>query len=433
MNKIIFRSVCLAAAMLVFLTCKAFGESVILTPGKLPKIMVQSPPLSNSVTFSGNCTAEDLSTLRKLPSTVKQLDLSELKIEGDSLPALSLFNTAIENVTLPDGLKRIGDWAFAESELRSITLPALVSELGKGSFYLCDSLKQIKMGTSAVTRIPDECFYGCSSLETAAFPVAVTSVGKESFMKSGLKEVNLPDLDSVEDYAFASMPALTSIVMKQGVNVGQGAFYGDAALTSIAGRPAVAAALSLAGTAVTDNASLPLDGNIGEGALAGYKGENLVLAGTLNGIGAHAFRNAMNLKTVDVTDLGSDIPVTSEDAFSGVDTSKVNLLTAPATSDIWSEHPVWGKFNVLNTSQTNSPQIKEMSPDAISVVIESDAICIYSDKVIDVINVYSSEGEVLEKPRPLCNFAKLKTSRQNGIVVLEIVRGDKRFIKKIMF
>lgn len=63
----------------------------------------------------------------------------------------------LRTMELAEGCVSIGDFAFARSGLRSITLPKGVTEIGYAAFYHCDELEDIQIPDS-VTRIDVDAF-----------------------------------------------------------------------------------------------------------------------------------------------------------------------------------------------------------------------------------------------------------------------------------
>ena len=80
-----------------------------------------------SVAF--NNTAIEMITI---PKTVRKI--------GDSI-----FSECknIKKVTLNEGLKEIGDQAFVNSSIESITIPSTVEKIGNAAFAACQNLKAI--------------------------------------------------------------------------------------------------------------------------------------------------------------------------------------------------------------------------------------------------------------------------------------------------
>ena len=67
-------------------------------------------------------------------------------------------------VTLPDGVTAIGDWAFSDCRsLTQVTIPDSVTAVGYGVFYDCTRLKQIILPAS-VSSIGEDAFENCNNL-----------------------------------------------------------------------------------------------------------------------------------------------------------------------------------------------------------------------------------------------------------------------------
>jgi hypothetical protein len=81
--------------------------------------------------------------------------------------------TALETVTIAEGVKSIEDSAFWDcAALKSVTIPESVKTIGDHPFYGCISLESIVF-TSGVTSIGNIAFYGCESLKEITFTGAM--------------------------------------------------------------------------------------------------------------------------------------------------------------------------------------------------------------------------------------------------------------------
>ena len=49
----------------------------------------------------------------------------------------------LESITIPDNVTSIGEYAFKESGLRSITIPHKVNSIGQEAFYNCSGLTSV--------------------------------------------------------------------------------------------------------------------------------------------------------------------------------------------------------------------------------------------------------------------------------------------------
>lgn len=90
-------------------------------------------------------------------------------------------NSAVTSVTIPDSVTAIYSGAFANcSQLTNISIPNSVTYIGFSAFNSCTSLKSITL-PSSLSSISEALFFGCSQLTTIHIPVSVTSIGNYAF------------------------------------------------------------------------------------------------------------------------------------------------------------------------------------------------------------------------------------------------------------
>ena len=103
---------------------------------------------------------------------------------------------SVERVTLPSGLRVIGESAFAcAPALQSVHFAASCepTTVADGAFRSCEALREIELPDS-VKHIGDEAFAYCSALAAFRFPAALESMGTRTFFKcESLESAILPD------------------------------------------------------------------------------------------------------------------------------------------------------------------------------------------------------------------------------------------------
>jgi TolB-like protein len=124
----------------------------------------------------------------------------------------------------------IGERAFSENQLTSVTIPDSVTSIGDYAFNGND-LTSVTIPDS-VTSIGDSAFSG-NDLTSVIIPDSVTSIGDYAFSYNKLTSVTIPDsVTSIRDYAF-QRNQLTSVIIPDSVtSIGNYAFY-DNDLTSV--------------------------------------------------------------------------------------------------------------------------------------------------------------------------------------------------------
>ena len=163
--------------------------------------------------------------------------IGEVQIDESTYNVGAIFVNcnAITNVTIPNSVTTIGDYAFQGcTGLTSIVIPDSVTSIGEGAFLNCTGLTSVTIGNS-VTSIGVNAFQGCRDLTNITIPNSVTSINSYAFYGcSGLTSVTIGNgVTSIGDYAFQNCTGLTSIVIPDSVtSIGNCAFssgYLDAA------------------------------------------------------------------------------------------------------------------------------------------------------------------------------------------------------------
>lgn len=149
---------------------------------------------------------------------------------------------------LPASVKTIGDNAFDGCvNLTSVTqvgsideavFPASVTSIGNYAFEGCGKLYVTFGAAKALTTIGDNAFYGCTSLQQVVFEQgsALSYIGKEAFMESGVSVVDLAGTQVTEiGYsAFEGCASLFKLTLPETIaEININAFYGCTSLREV--------------------------------------------------------------------------------------------------------------------------------------------------------------------------------------------------------
>ena len=120
------------------------------------------------------------------------------------------------NVTIPDGVAKIGEDAFSLLDITGITIPSSVTCIGSGAFFCCNKLKSLAIPDS-VTSIGNGAFSRCRGLMGVAIPSGVESIGRFAFEECiSLAGVTIPSsVKCIGDGAFNDT-ALKAICVSPG-------------------------------------------------------------------------------------------------------------------------------------------------------------------------------------------------------------------------
>ena len=164
----------------------------------------------------------------------------------------SEYRDAILTITLPEGMTRIGHWAFSDcTSITTITVPASVTSIGYGILMGCTNLTSIAVeegntvydsrnGCNAIIKTSNNTLVsGCSA---TIIPEGVTGIGNRAFGYCTFTTIDIPEgVTSIGDYAFGYCGSLTTITLPESMTtIGTGAFVGCrklAELTSLATTP----------------------------------------------------------------------------------------------------------------------------------------------------------------------------------------------------
>lgn len=179
-------------------------------------------------------------TYYEIPQTVVTID-----------PYAFYNNNYLQQVVIYDGLKTIGDSAFANCyQISSVNLPSSLTTLGKEAFLNCSQLNYIYI-PDGISEIPDGAFRQCSNINNVylsenvkkigdyafsychmlhgiTLPEGLTEIGREAFAGcSNLSNVRFPDsLVIIGSGAFSDCYQLYNVILPDGLKkIGKNAFW----------------------------------------------------------------------------------------------------------------------------------------------------------------------------------------------------------------
>ena len=159
------------------------------------------------------------------------------------------YRTSVQRLVIGSSVTSIGNWAFNNCWLKSVTIPDSVTSIGSNAFNDCAWLTSVTIPES-ITSIGEATFRYCTGLTSVTIPDSVTSIGSYAFSScdgltsigsnafsscDGLTSITIPDsVTSIGSYAFSSCEGLTSVTIGKNVtSIGDMAFEGCSRLTEI--------------------------------------------------------------------------------------------------------------------------------------------------------------------------------------------------------
>ncbi len=222
--------------------------------------------------------------------------------------------TALGAIPLPESLTTVGNSAFSNcTDLSEITFPASISSIGQNALAGCTSLLKATLPDS-LTVIPAGLFDGCSSLTSIPSYATITEIGSAAFRGTALSELEIPtSLRKIGEACFADCTKLGIVVLRQdGLETALPAniFAGSGSnMTIYIGKDVTYIPAKLfysEGTAVNAAEIEFEDGSrlttINEYAFAGLKSvKSLNIPDTVTYIGARAFNGMTSLTEINLT------------------------------------------------------------------------------------------------------------------------------------
>lgn len=309
---------------------------------------------ATSLTEASLTGAVDASILRELIEAnpeLRSLDLSEA--EMSELPPYSLAATSLESLTLPDGLRTIGESALAGTRLRTLHIPASVTAIGSFALSGCSELTAIT-GAQSLRVIGEGAMRRCPRLEEVPFATTLDSIAPSALRGSAIVTADLSRcarLRTIGAWALAGCTALESVSLPADLDsIGQGAFFGDNSLAT------------------------------------------LVVGGSPERIGDFAFAHSAALASVDGTGMTS-VPELGMDVWHGIDCPGVTLTVLARMLADFAATPGWQEFHIVAPSGIDTTASYKDQARFSAVFIGSD-LRIDATMPIATVAVYDMAGRL---------------------------------------
>lgn len=99
-------------------------------------------------------------------------------------------SAGLKHVEVPEGVEKITDFAFYNSEIESVKLPDSIKKIGDEAFSNCHNLKEVNLG-NGVKQLGNYVFSWDENLTKIELPPSLQEVGAYSFYKSNIESITL--------------------------------------------------------------------------------------------------------------------------------------------------------------------------------------------------------------------------------------------------
>lgn len=265
---------------------------------------IQSVTIPESVTSIGKSAFEHCSKL------------DSLTINGVATSMIGAYAfascTSLTSLSLVGSFQTIGDSAFVNCGMTSLTIDATITSIEKYAFS-SRFLTSLSL-TGNVQKIGDHAFDSCSSLNTVTFPKSPTSIGSYAFDScTSLNSIEIPGtVTEIGDCAFYHCSGLTSVKIDEGVqSTGADMFNDCGQLTTVTFPESLTTIAdgSFASCSNLNHVKIPARVTcIGDSAFSNCTSlSEITLQDGVKTIGANAFLSCEALTSITLPDSVTDI------------------------------------------------------------------------------------------------------------------------------
>lgn len=240
----------------------------------------------------------------------------------------------LKNIDIPEGVERIGTFAFRGNALDSITIPDSVTYIGENAFGECRDAESLSIG-SGLSEIRERVFSELVNVKTIRIPGNVETIQKMAFRKTGATEIIISDgVKVIGESAFDPCENAEVITLGNSVEmIGRSAFSECKNLKSLVIPDSV---VTIGSSAFTSCNSLS-DLTFGSGLLTienyAFDGahvlERLEIPDNVMDIASNAFHDSRSLKDISI---GSGIKRLGYKVFFVEDITKTSVVTDNKTA-----------------------------------------------------------------------------------------------------
>lgn len=274
-----------------------------------------SPVITTTSAFDGIEFAQTGAswTITGYTGSRTRLDIPDKK-DGKPITAIgdkAFYNTGVSSVSLPQSITTIGANAFGKcSALESIAIPDAVTSIGENAFSECSRLRAVTFGSSSkLSRIGARAFAACNTLSSFRLPSTVTKIGDSAFESChALGSIRIPkSVQTIGKSVFRDCSALTSCTIDKSSELTamtESMFEGCVALKSITIPDKVTKIGAKAFARCEDLASISFNSKLNKienSAFSMCMGlTEVTIPGSVTSIGASAFSGCDNLQKITI-------------------------------------------------------------------------------------------------------------------------------------
>ena len=321
-------------------------------------------------TLSKNAQDEDVATITKYYGSVAAIIVPDTI---DGYPVVAIGNEAFRGnkyltaILIPDCITSIGDYAFADTNLDSLVLPAELNRLGRcilsgnkmvteitipktlsstGSSFsnliegdgpFAESNVQKATIEAGMTVVPEHLFHKNSTLTSVEIPDTVTEISRYAFTQTGLTSIKIPDTVTRIGESVLAYTKLTELKLPSNIEyLGRTILGGNKGVTEIV----IPKTLNSTGSSFSNLIE-------GDGPFAESNVQKATIEAGMTVVPEHLFHKNSTLTSVEIPDTVTEI---SRYAFAQTGLENIELPSSVTTL----QYEIFSGGNLLQISIPDS-------------------------------------------------------------------------------
>ena len=211
------------------------------TTGATPAFYVNHKQCQFESIDMSDAVIDDYKHLRVLDSYGNKLETIVFPKNLEKIPNYCCYANGnsglsnLKNVTFPENLKSIGNYAFSDTKLAELVLPGTIQSVGDYAFYTCKQLELVEMEALSGSCTFGEFVFASSAVKHVTLSEGVTGISAHMFdVCASLESVRIPTTAStIKTGAFAGCVSLHKLVIPEGVDLLEQSVFNGAGLTDI--------------------------------------------------------------------------------------------------------------------------------------------------------------------------------------------------------
>ena len=334
---------------------------VTIGESALSRTAITSLTIPSTVTTIGNWAFDNTAlTSLVIPATVtsigegivnecKQLKSITLSCKEIRQNMLGWNLTALSEVILNEGVETIGEGAFSNLGITSLTIPSSVTTIGNWAFSECKGLTAILIPAS-ITKLGDGAFAGCTGVTEITVLNKDLTLDNWPFANDNVQKVTL-NCATIAENAFSGWPKLAEVVLGDDVEtISNNAFGWSQKLATITLGKAVKTIGENAfnGCALTKLTIPNSVTTIGNGAFVGCNLTSITIPASVTNLGDMAFGSSLKeVKCLATTPPVIDIPWEGASGFDWELSENGKLYVPAASIDAYKAADGWKEFKSI--------------------------------------------------------------------------------------